>query len=124
MGINRNFPRAVVHGPQSHQGLDLPNLFTEQIIAHVMMLLRFGPQLTDLTGHLLTVNTEAFHLEVGLSGPVFKLPLKIADYMMASWFTQTWINCWLLDIKISTDTYDYEQPRKNDKEIMFFSHME
>jgi len=39
MGINRHFPRAVAHGPRSHQGLDIPNLFTEQLIAHISTLL-------------------------------------------------------------------------------------
>jgi len=39
MGINRHFPRAVVHGPCGHQGLDIPNLFMEQLIAHISTLL-------------------------------------------------------------------------------------
>jgi len=38
MGINRNFPRAVAHGPVGQQGLAIPNLFTEQLISHVTML--------------------------------------------------------------------------------------
>ena len=38
MGLNRHFPQAVTHGPRSHHGLDVPNLFTEQLVAHILML--------------------------------------------------------------------------------------
>jgi len=46
------------------------------------------------------------------------MPLAIADYMTSTWFTQTWIHCWMLQIKISTDTQDNMNPQKCDKEIM------
>jgi len=49
MGINHHFPRAVAHGPRSHHGLDIPNLFTKQLIVHVLTLLRFGWQKDDPT---------------------------------------------------------------------------
>jgi len=118
MGIYRKFPKAVVHSPRSHQGLDLPNLFTEQLMVHVMTILRFGLQQDDPMGHLLKANAEAFCLEARLSGQVFQMPLVIIDYMTPTWFTQTWINCRLLDIKISMDIHDYEKPRKHNREIM------
>jgi len=118
MGINRNFPRAMAHSPPSHQGLDVPNLFTEQLITHVMTLRQFGPQPEDPTGHLLKTNAKAFQLEVGLCSQVFQMPTVVQDYMTSTWFTQTWINCRLLDIDIMTDTVDYECPRMHDREIM------
>jgi len=118
MVINRNFPRAVAHGPRSHQGLNLPNLFTKQLIAHVMTILWFGPQQDDPTGHLLKANVEAFRLEVGLCGQVFQMPTVLQDYMTPTWFMQTWINCRLLDIDITADIADYVRPRKQDREIM------
>jgi len=93
MGINRHFPWAVVHGPRSHQGLDIPNLFTEQLCAHIMTLLRFGSQPHDPTGHLIQVNVEAFQLEAGLAGDIFLMPIGIYKYMMMSWFTKTWYHC-------------------------------
>jgi len=118
MGINRNFPRAVAHGPCSHQGLDLPNLFTEQLIVHVMTILQFGLKQDDPTGHLLKTNAEAFRLEVGLCGQVFQMPTVLQDYMTPTWFMQTWINCRLLDINIMADITDYMRLRKRDREIM------
>ena len=41
-GVARNFPRAVVHGPLRYQGLQVPNLYTNQGIAHIQQLLTFG----------------------------------------------------------------------------------
>jgi len=38
-GVIRTFPRALAHGPLEYGGLDIPNLFTEQIIAHVSTIL-------------------------------------------------------------------------------------
>jgi len=60
MGINQHFPQAIVHGPRSHQGLDIPNLFMEQLIAHIVTLLQFGSQQDNPTGHLIQVNAEDF----------------------------------------------------------------
>jgi len=114
MGINQHFPQAVVHGPQSHQGLEIPNLFMEQICAHIMTLLRFGSQHQDPTGHLIHINAEAFLLEAGLAG----MPIGIYKYMTPSWFTKTWYQCKLLQIKISTDMKDFEVPRQGNVELM------
>jgi len=103
MGINQHFPQAVAHGPQSCQGLDIPNLFTEQLIAHIVTLLWFGSP----TGHLLHVNVDAFWLEAGLSGPIFQMPLDIFPYMTNLWLTQTWHQCQLLQIEITMDTTNF-----------------
>jgi len=58
-GVIRTFPRALAHGPLEYGGLDIPNLYTEQLIAHVTTLLRYGPDQTDPTGALLHANGEA-----------------------------------------------------------------
>jgi len=118
MGINRHFPRAVVHSPKSHQGLEIPNLFMEQICAHITTLLQFGSQHQDPTGHLLHVNAEAFQLEAGLAGEIFNMPIRIHNYMTTSWFTETWYQCRLLDIEISNNIRDFETPRHRDIELM------
>jgi len=118
MGINRHFPQVVAYRPCSHQGLDIPNLFTEQLIAHIVTLLHFGPQLNDPTGHLLHLNVEDFRLEAGLSGQPFQMPLDIFTYLTSLWFSQTWYQCRLLHIEITMDIMDYESPRRYDKEIM------
>jgi len=120
MGINRHFPRAVAYGPRSHQGLDIPNLYTEQLSAHILTLLWFGPQTSDPTGYLINMNVEAFQLEAGLGGPIFQMPVDIMAYMTDSWFTQTWYQCHLLQIEILTTATVLERPWEGDKEIMKF----
>ncbi len=38
-GVVRTFPRALAHNPLQYGGLDIPNLYTEQIIAHITTIL-------------------------------------------------------------------------------------
>jgi len=118
MGINQHFPWVVVHGPKSHQGLEIPNLLMEQVCAHIATLLQFGSQHHDPTRHLLHVNAEAFRLEAGLAGEIFCMPLKILDYMTPSWFMMMWYQCRLLEIEISNNVQDFETPRQGDTELM------
>ena len=41
-GIVRTFPRALIHAPLSAQGLDLPDLYSEQGISYVGQLIAHG----------------------------------------------------------------------------------
>jgi len=82
----------------------------KQLCAHILMLLRFGPQPNDPTGHLINANAEAFQLEACLGGSIFQMPMEIMAYMTNSWFTQTWYQCQLLQIEISTMTHNFELP--------------
>jgi len=41
LGVNRNFPRAVAHGPVAYRGLNLPNLHTKQLITHILTILKY-----------------------------------------------------------------------------------
>jgi len=93
LGINRHFPRAVAHGPKSHQGLAISNLFMEQTIKHITTLLRYGPQAEDPTGRLLQANLEAFRLETGLSGQLFRQPAEILPCLTCSWIAHMWAQC-------------------------------
>jgi len=49
MGINRHFPWAVACGPLAYQGLNLPNLFTEQLIIQVIQSFLWSFSLQDCT---------------------------------------------------------------------------
>jgi len=118
MGINWHFLCTVVHGPKSYQGLDILNLFTEQICTHIATLLWFGCQHQDPTGHLLHINAEAFRLEAGLAGEILCMPISIHDYMTPSWLTAIWYQCKLLEIEISNNVWDFETPRQGDTELM------
>jgi len=48
-GFVQTFPRAIVHGPLQYH-LNIPNLFTEQITAHIEVLLKYQDQRSNLTG--------------------------------------------------------------------------
>jgi len=74
LGINRHFPRAVAHRPWKFQGLNIPNLYMEQVVIHLLTLLRFGVQNDDPTGQLLRANGEALCMEAGLNRQLFQIP--------------------------------------------------
>jgi len=118
LGINRNFPRAVAHGPVQFQGLNLPNLHTEQSIAHIMTLLKYGPQRYDPTGLLLRTCGELLRLEAGVCGPLFNISPHLHICMTETWFSHCWFQCVQRGISISNDIVDFSVPREGDKTIM------
>ncbi len=48
IGCIRSMPRAVVHGPLEKAGLNIPNLYTEQFVTQLTMLLHHGPGMNKL----------------------------------------------------------------------------
>jgi len=56
MGINQNFLWAVAHGLLKFQGLNLPNLYTKQLVTHLMTLLQYGAHHDDPMRQLLSTN--------------------------------------------------------------------
>jgi len=53
------YPHALVCDPLQYSGLDIPHLFTEQLLAHVHTVLQFGPHWEEPTGFLLHAMGEA-----------------------------------------------------------------
>jgi len=78
-GVVRSFPQAIVHGLLEY---DIPHLYTEQLIMHLKMVLRYGPNKDDPTGVLLHATGKAMHLEVGYSGELLVAPI--------SWLVMSW----------------------------------
>jgi len=66
VGIVHSFPQAIAHGPWKWGGLNIPNLFTEQMISHIHTLMKFGGVLNDLMGSLMQASWESLQLEAGL----------------------------------------------------------
>jgi len=52
-GFVRKFLHALAHGPFELCGINTPNLFTEQMLTHIHILLKFSNQPQDLMGFLL-----------------------------------------------------------------------
>jgi len=53
MGVVQTMAQVVVHGPLMYQGLDIPSLYMEQLVAQIMALLQYGSQLEDVMGRLI-----------------------------------------------------------------------
>jgi len=107
LGVNRNFPRAVAHGPTKYQGLNLPNLHTEQLIAHITTMLKFGPLRDDPTGMLLRSCGELLRLEAGVNGPLFQISPHLQVCLTDTWFSQCWHNCVQRGISLQEDIHDF-----------------
>jgi hypothetical protein len=65
IGICRNLPYALRHGPINEQGLSVPHLYTLQGIARIMDLLNHNHNPT-ITGFLHHTNLEQLIIELGL----------------------------------------------------------
>jgi len=118
VGFVRSFPRAIVHGPWQWGGLNILNLFTEQAIAHVHMILKFGGQKDNITGCLLQVTWEALILKAGLVGNSANFPDTIQDYITRTWVSEMWGACHQANIQIIGDQPQLEPQRERDTEIM------
>jgi len=106
-GFIRTFPRALAHGPLKFCGINIPNLFTKQMLAHIHTLLKFSNQPQDLTGFLLRASGKLMRLELGLTRQLFKAPLILQDVITDSWMKSTWIATREADIHLMTDIPDF-----------------
>jgi len=116
--VIRTFPRALVHGPLEYGGLEIPDLFTEQLIAHVTTILRYGPEVTDPTGILLHATGEAMRLEVGFNGELLAAPLVLAANVTSLWIKHVWMAMQERGVTISTNFADIPLRHHGDIEIM------
>ncbi len=112
------FPRVLVHGPVKYGSLEIPKLYTKQIIAHITMLLRFRPEKTDLTGSLLHMTAEAMRLEVGYNGELLAAPLTLSENVTNSWMKHVWISTQSVGITVSTTFLEIPLQRNGDTAIM------
>jgi hypothetical protein len=81
-------------GPKSHQGWELHNLYTSQVIKHLNVALRHGP-FDTMTSELLRGSLEALTTELGLTG-------KPLDYPFCS-HSKLATDSWRKDIWKETD---------------------
>jgi hypothetical protein len=70
---DRNFPCSPLYGPGSHQGCEIHNLYTSQVIEHLDAALRHGP-FNTMTGELLRGSLEALTTKLGLPGKPLAYP--------------------------------------------------
>lgn len=61
----KTMKRAAVHGPLIYQGLNIPDYYISQGIAHTMILIDFGFSKRDSTRKLPQMSTQDMLLEIG-----------------------------------------------------------
>lgn len=83
-------PRALLCGPLSAQGGELPSIRICQFIDHLDQLCRHSNR-DSLTGKLLKMCTESMQLEVAVPKSFWKLPYNYWSPMTTeSWLKETW----------------------------------
>jgi len=117
-GVVRTYPRALVHGPLQYGGLEIPHLYTEQIVAHARTILRYGIDRSDPTGFLLHTAAEAMRLELGINGELLAAPLILQDHITTSWIKHVWVSTQESEITLLTDFTDYPPQRHGNMAIM------
>jgi hypothetical protein len=90
-GVVRTFPRALVHGPISRQGLGIPKLYITQGVQHLLICLSYGHKPEDPTGFLLRASCQQLQLELGARQQFWDLDYKKwAHLATKSWVKNTW----------------------------------
>jgi len=118
VGVVCTYPRTLAHGPLQYGGLDIPNLYSEQAIAHIHTILQYGPCRDNRTGHLLHSFSEALWLELGYSGDLMEAPVCLSDHITKSWIKHVWLSMQECGITLLTDFADLPSQRQGDREIM------
>jgi len=78
-------PRAVIHGPLGKAGLNIPNLYTEQAVTQMIMLLHYGSSPSEQTGLLLRALAKAMQLETRLAGELMQTPGIFEPLVTDTW---------------------------------------
>jgi len=117
-GFVRTFPHDLAHGPLKYCGINIPNLYTEQTLAHIHMLVKFSNQPHDLTRFLLRAMGESMRLELGLCRQLFKAPTILQDVITNSWMKHTWLATRNADIHVQIDIPDFPLIQHGDKELV------
>jgi len=112
-------PEAVVHAPRMGlSGLNIPNLYTEQLVTQILMLLQYSSQLAEMMGILIWALAEAMKLESRLAGEVWATPLTFKALITDTWLKWLWLDLLKYGIMIQTDLLDFTPQWVNDIELM------
>jgi hypothetical protein len=89
LGVNQHYPRAVVFGPRDMGGLELRDLYVEQGVAQIMLIMEHVYNETE-TGRLLTISLDTLQMEAGTSGLLLMDTLPSLRYLP---------NCWIQSLR-------------------------
>ena len=119
LGLNRNFPHAVLYAPLDYGGRNFPNLYWEQGISHIDTWLAHCSTMT-ITGRIFITELDNLQIEVGELSSIFNLKYEKFSYRATP--------CWLLslwkfisdnNIVLSSFAHVHSLPlRINDRSVM------
>ena len=90
MQFSRNFPRLIVYGPKTVQGLGLKDPYIVQGLTWIQTLMRHGDRAT-VTGQLLRASMENLHLEIGTGAAFFEDDYDVwAPLATDCWLKHVW----------------------------------
>lgn len=119
MGICRNYPRNVLHGPIEEGGMNIPNIFTFQGTSR-LTILQEHLSANTLTGELLRTSIEAAQIEIGVGRNIFLLDYDLYECLLTDcWIKHVWAFAFHNNITIhdnTTQTLDLQ--RENDLYLM------
>ena len=88
MGFNQNFPRAVVFGPISMGGLEFRDLYVEQGVARILLLLSHVYH-RSMAGKMMRIAIDTLQMEAGTSELLLQETQPDLQYVTPCWITHT-----------------------------------
>ena len=103
--INRNFNRKVLRAPGGLLGLEVPCLYTTQVIKHIDCLIRHGGTMT-FTGQLLDGTIKIAKVELGISGQLLTNSYDFYGHLLSeSSIKGVWHEIWENQITVQEKTW-------------------
>jgi len=115
---NKKFPQSEVHRPYKKQGLQIPDLYMEQMISQIRTLLRHNGVTQDPAGFRILACCKSIWIESGWSGNLIDIPEACKPLLTDSWVKHIWQECHCHKIRIHSNTKEVEPQCKGNIEIM------
>jgi hypothetical protein len=117
-GIARTFPRDVLYGPPSAQGLGILHPWYHQELIHLITLIEHTQKRT-MTGQFILASFEQLRLEIGIPGFLTSSSFQEFKVMITpSWLTNLWDFLQRFGIELHDQAGQLLPQRTNDKFLM------
>jgi hypothetical protein len=114
VGVISTFPRALAHAPRKFFGLNIPDFYIKQGVAHVEKLVKLSKSTKHPTACLLQHSAEAMWVTLGCNGKLFQIPWQVLVLLEDSWLKSTWDFVHTYGISIKDDIPELRAWREYD----------
>jgi hypothetical protein len=114
VGVVSTFPRALAHAPRKFFGLNIPDFYIKQGVAHVEKLVKLSKSMKHPTACLLRHSAEAMRTTLGCNGKLFQIPWQVSVLLEDSWLKSTWEFVHTYGISIEDDIPELQAWREYD----------